>query len=117
MLDSTIGDIARVCHAANRELQLIQGDPNPSPEWDRAPEDQRRSALEGVRNALDGRSPAELHQNWCDEKTRNGWVFGTFKDAEIKTHPCLVPYDQLPAGQRLKDKVFLRIVNAMADLS
>jgi hypothetical protein len=31
------------------------------------------------------------------------------KDPEAKTHPCLVPYDDLPEYQQLKDRVFLAI--------
>src|SRR5271157_5190917 len=40
--DVTAEDIARVVHAANRELQIIQGDPAPSPPWEEAPDYQAR---------------------------------------------------------------------------
>ena len=113
VLDSDIVNIARVCHAANRELQLIQGDPAPSPEWVTAPEWQQTSAVDGVLQALSGISPRELHNAWCTSKEADGWVFGLVKDAEAKTHPCLVDYDQLDDGQKMKDLVFAAIVTAM----
>lgn len=61
-------DIARVCHEANRALQVIQNDPAISLHWDEAPLWQRNSAVEGVEKAIAGATPEELHQSWCDFK-------------------------------------------------
>lgn len=108
-----IEDIARVTHEANRAVQEITGDPVVSPEWGAAPEWQRASAYDGVQAALNGATPEELHQNWCSYKTSEGWVYGEAKDEQAKTHPCLVPYVDLPAEQRVKDYVFGAIVNAL----
>lgn len=107
-------DIARVCHEANRALQVVSGDPVPSPAWDDAPAWQRESAIEGVGKARSGASPEQLHESWCVYKHDDGWVYGPEKDAGLKTHPCLVPYDHLPADQRAKDAVFAAIVAALA---
>jgi hypothetical protein len=108
-------DIARVCHEANRALQIIHADPAPSPAWDDAPEWQRNSAIDGVREALDGATPEQLHDAWCEQKLYEGWCYGDVKDPEAKTHPCLVPYGQLPAEQRVKDVLFQSIVRALGD--
>jgi RyR domain len=104
--------IARICHEANREIQLATGDPAPSPPWKEAAEWQKASALEGVIHALDGKSPEELHDEWRKFKYADGWVYGIHKDPELKTHPCLVPYDELAPEQRLKDNIFLAIVRS-----
>lgn len=106
--------IARVCHEANRAFQLETGDPQPSPSWDEAPGWQRLSALEGVEKALDGASPEELHEAWCEFKRAHGWQHGEVKDETAKTHPCLVPYEQLPEDQRIKDDLFEAIVTALS---
>jgi hypothetical protein len=106
--------IARVCHAANRELQLIQGDPVPSPPWEGAPGDQRASAVAGVVAALAGSSPERLHEKWADAKTAAGWTYGDVKDWDTKTHPCLVPYANLPEEQQLKDALFAAVVEVLA---
>lgn len=103
-------EIARVCHEANRALQIIIGDSATSPPWNDAPEWQRESAVAGVRAALEGASPAQLHADWCELKWQSGWVFGEVKDADAKTHPCLVPYDELPFEQKTKDHLFGAIV-------
>lgn len=106
-------DIARVCHEANRALQVIQGDPVPSPHWDDAPDWQRDSAIEGVTKATNGVSPGDLHESWCRFKRADGWVFGPVKDARLKTHPCLVPYADLPWDQQVKDHLFGAIVTVL----
>lgn len=106
-------EIAQVCHEANRALQALHGDPAPSPAWGDAPDWQRDSAVEGVEHALNGASPEELHESWCDVKRRDGWVYGPVKDADAKTHPCLVAYDLLPVEQKVKDHLFAGIVSAL----
>lgn len=105
--------IASVCHEANRAIQIATNDQNPSPHWLDAPEWQRASAIEGVAKAIAGETPEQLHESWCEFKWADGWIHGPFKDEEIKTHPCLVDYDDLPAEQKAKDHVFSAIVNAL----
>lgn len=107
-------DIARVCHEANRAVQLATGERNISPHWDLAPDWQRASAREGVEKALAGHTAEQLHQSWCDFKVADGWVLGPDKDDVVKTHPCLVPYADLPSDQRAKDILFRAIVSALA---
>jgi hypothetical protein len=105
--------VARVCHAAAREMQSIHNDPMPSQPWDCEPAELRESVIEGVRSVRSGITPREHHQNWVTFKREHGWVYGPEKDPEAKTHPCLVPYDELPAAERDKDQLFLLIVTAL----
>ncbi|KPC89937.1 hypothetical protein ADL27_38665 [Streptomyces sp. NRRL F-6602] len=112
-MNRTPTEIARVAHEANRALQVVTGDPSPSPEWDAAPEWQRASAVDGVRQALTGAPPEELHEAWCAYKRADGWVYGSAKDGEARTHPCLVEYRALPDDQRQKDAVFHAVVRAL----
>ncbi|MFG1709216.1 RyR domain-containing protein [Nonomuraea sp. M3C6] len=104
--------IARVCHEANRVLQIAAGDPAPSPHWADAPAWQRESAIKGVEAALSGATPQELHESWCEVKRAGGWTYGPVKDEAAKTHPCLVPYGDLPDAERVKDHLFHAIVRA-----
>ncbi len=112
-VEMTDEEIARVTHEANRALQQIQGDPVPSPPWDDAPEWQRDSAVDGVKAALAGATPEQLHENWLRFKEAGGWIYGETKSQAAKTHPCMLPYDQLPPDQRLKDDLFAAIVRAL----
>ncbi|MEU3000187.1 RyR domain-containing protein [Streptomyces sp. NPDC006995] len=110
---TTPEEIAQVCHEANRAWQQITGDPVPSPAWDEAPAWQRDSAIDGVRHALNGATPAQLHQSWCDAKRADGWRHGAVKDEQARTHPCLVPYGDLPDEQLRKDSLFAAVVSAL----
>lgn len=107
-------DIAHVCHEANRALQVIADDPTPSPAWDEAPEWQRVSAIAGVVEAQNGATPEELHTKWCEYKRGQGWTYGPEKSEATLTHPCLVPYEELPEEQRIKDALFNAVVNALS---
>lgn len=106
-----IVDIARICHETNRAYCKSIGD-NSQPAWDDAPLWQKKSAVAGVKFALAAeRKPEDSHNSWLAEKEREGWKYGPSKDSNKKEHPCIVPYEQLPAAQKLKDHLFLAIVN------
>ena len=109
-----LNQIARICHEANRAIQIATGDPAVSPQWDDAPEWQRESAIEGVQKAIEGATPEQLHLSWVAFKVNDGWCYGHKKDAGAKTHPCIVDYDELPDDQKAKDAVFSAIVKALA---
>ena len=104
---------ARAAHEANRAYCLALGDES-QVSWDSAPAWVRESSMVGVRVALAGATPEQTHDAWCGHKSADGWVYGTVKDAEAKTHPCLVPYADLPEAQKRKDAIYLAVVRAMA---
>jgi RyR domain len=106
-------DIARVVHAANNALQGIVGDPWASPPWPAA-ENWRREAkinsVRAVREAVGELTPEMIHDEWMRWYTAHGWVYGPIKDDVLKTHPCMVPFHELPEEQQVKDALFLAIV-------
>ena len=104
---------ARAAHEANRAYCCAIGDGSQKP-WDDAEPWQRDSAIKGVRLALSGSTPEEQHAAWCKDKESTGWRHGPVKDAEAKTHPCLVPYADLPEEQRRKDGLYIAVVQGMA---
>jgi len=113
--DGKILDIAILCHEANKVWCHLIDDPVQL-HWGQAPQWQRDSAINGVVHALthpDAR-PEDSHNNWMAEKIAHGWVYGPVKDPDAKTHPCIVPFDQLPEWQQKKDILFLAIVRALA---
>lgn len=110
-----IAAIARVCHEANRALQIEQGDPSipVSPSWEDLDPETRESAISGVQGIIAGNTPEESHQGWLDFKIEHGWTLGPVKDEELKQHPLLVPYDELPSHQQVKDHLFSAICNVL----
>jgi hypothetical protein len=105
--------IAICCHEANRKFCIFTGDNSQKP-WAESPLWQQESAIKGVHfvNNNPEASDSATHDSWMAEKVNDGWVYGEIKDAEAKTHPCIVPFDQLPADQQFKDKLFKIVAQA-----
>ena len=51
----------------------------------------------------------ELHDDWVKAYEVMGWVYGPVRDVEQKTHPDMVPYDELDHLERDKDAVFVAL--------
>lgn len=83
--------------------------------WNDAPENIRKSALDGVNfhHANLYASVSASHDNWMRDKIADGYVYGEVKNDTLKTHPCLIPYEELPIHQQAKDYVFSAICHAL----
>jgi hypothetical protein len=106
--------IAKACHEANR-IWCQANDDWSQKHWDEAEQWQRDSAINGVTFRImnpDAGHDAQ-HNSWMKEKVDAGWVYGEIKDAEAKTHPCIVKFEELPEFQRKKDSLFCAIVDAL----
>lgn len=112
-----IEQIAELCHEANRTYCHLNGD-DFQPIWADAPVWQKTSAVTGVQFHLDNphAGPAASHENWLKEKEADGWKYGPVKNPETKEHPCFMPYDGLPVEQRMKDSLFISVVNCFRHL-
>lgn len=104
--------VARICHEVNKAYCEGIGDFSQKP-WDETTESIQASSLNGVVNAISGNAtPEDSHNNWLEFKEKDGWVYGAHKDEEKKTHPCMVPYEDLPAEQKIKDHLFVQTANS-----
>jgi len=106
-----LATIGRLAHEMNRSWCELNGD-HSQPPWDQAPQWQRDSTMEVVRFFAEHPEAGDdaMHQAWLNEKQRTGWVYGAEKDPELKTHPCIVPFEQLPIEQQFKDRLFRTVV-------
>lgn len=116
-MDITFKQIARVCHEANRAYCMAMGDFSIGT-WDMAPQWQKDSAIEGVKDVLanPAMTPEQSHEKWMAHKLSKGWKYGPEKRPEVLEHPCLKPYDELPESQRAKDVLFLAVVRALSSM-
>jgi hypothetical protein len=54
-------------------------------------------------------SPEELHDDWVRAYEAMGWKHGPVRDPEAKTHPDMVPFDELGFREQIKDAVFVAL--------
>jgi hypothetical protein len=112
-----IEQVAQLAHEVNRSFCQLIGD-NSQPSWEEAPDWQIKSALAGVVFRLSNPdAPASTqHDQWLNDKIADSWKYGKSKDPEKKEHPCIVPYEDLPIEQKIKDTLFIAVVSALKPL-
>ena len=45
-----------------------------------------------------------VHDVWAQTRIEQGWTYGDKRDDDLLTHPCLVPYDELPESEKEYDR-------------
>ena len=45
-----------------------------------------------------------VHEVWAKNRIDEGWVLGSARNDELKTHPCLIPYEELPEIEKDYDR-------------
>ena len=45
-----------------------------------------------------------VHEVWAETRIKQGWTYGEQRNDELKTHPCLVPYEELPEEEKEYDR-------------
>lgn len=108
--------IAQIVHATMVAFAKSIGQPG-MPAWDDAPDWMQKATLEGVayRLANPDAPDSAQHTQWMEEKRAAGWTYGAEKDESKKTHPMMIPYDQLPEEEKRKDALFSTVVRTLAE--
>jgi hypothetical protein len=104
-----IDDIARM--AMNLNADYCETLNEPYTYWEEADQQTRESVIRGVVHALRYNPTAQQqHEQWLKDKQANGWTYGPVKDSEKKQHPDLIAFEHLPADQKVKNSLFLSVV-------
>lgn len=45
-----------------------------------------------------------VHEVWAQTRISQGWSYGPERNDELKTHPCLISYEELPEEEREYDR-------------
>jgi serine phosphatase RsbU (regulator of sigma subunit) len=53
------------------------------------------------------------HLRWSWEKRLNGWILGSIKDDIKKTHPSLIPFEELNESEKEKDRELVKLIPAL----
>jgi hypothetical protein len=48
-----------------------------------------------------------LHEVWALFRVKEGWTYGPTRDDARKLHPCLLPFDELPAADQAHDRAVM----------
>lgn len=54
--------------------------------------------------ALTEQLARNTHEVWARARLQQGWTFGPVRDDKRKTHPCLIPYADLPEEEKVHDR-------------
>ena len=45
-----------------------------------------------------------VHEIWAETRIKQGWKYGKERNDNLKTHPCLIPYEDLPDEEKVYDR-------------
>lgn len=45
-----------------------------------------------------------VHEVWAQSRMSQGWTYGEQRNDTLKTHPCLIPYEDLPEVEKAYDR-------------
>lgn len=66
---------------------------------------------------LSERLAENAHENWAEQRMKDGWKYGEHRNDEKKQHPCLVPYCLLSDEEKEYDRILsietLKVLVAM----
>ena len=55
-------------------------------------------------NELVEKMAENVHEIWAQSRMKQGWTYGPERNDELKHHPCLVPYGELPEVEKDYDR-------------
>jgi len=111
MDENAIWNIAKIVWEADKGFvemaSLIE-----VPHWEEAEDWQRDKVCSDVAYLLEYENAPEsaLHDIWVDAMREHGWKHGEKIDKEQHTHPHLLPYNELPIEEKIRNNLMWTLV-------
>lgn len=102
-----------ICYQMGADLPLHDVPPDYSISKERL-----ESLIEGTNFALNhpNLTAKENHFLWCAKKVKQGYKYGKVLDVEKKTHPSLIPFEELSEVEKRKDEMDILMVQLCSKL-
>lgn len=100
-----------VYEAARLQAEAVEAPVVPEP-WHKRDEAFRRQFLDVIEMMCGPdrkRDPVQLHDDWVLAYEKMGWTYGPERDPVARTHPDMVPFEQLGVLEQAKDAVFIAL--------
>lgn len=55
-------------------------------------------------NMLIEQMAKNVHEVWAQSRMTQGWTYGEERSDNLKHHPCLIPYEDLPDVEKTYDR-------------
>ena len=55
-------------------------------------------------NVLIEQMAKNVHEVWAESRIAQGWSYGEERSDALMTHPCLIPYEELPEVEKAYDR-------------
>lgn len=68
------------------------------------PKDTSNVELPEELNGLIEEMAKNVHEVWAYGRMQQGWSYGEERNDKLKTHPCLIPYEELSEQEREYDR-------------
>lgn len=102
-----------ICDLNASFVNAITGENNSTAlPWAQMPETARMGMIAAVTACLrnPAATPQEQHDRWMAARTADGWTYGPVASRENKTHPNLVPWNELSQVEQFKDAIFCTVL-------
>ena len=72
--------------------------------YDPQPIDTKNVVLPNELEQLVEQMSKNVHDVWAETRIKQGWSYGPERNDALKTHPCLIPYEELPEEEKEYDR-------------
>ncbi|GBC62521.1 hypothetical protein DENIS_3493 [Desulfonema ishimotonii] len=110
----TVEQAARSFHQHLKAFRESLGDYT-LPDWEETTKHNREMGVRFVRYTLANQSitPESHHEKWVANMAKRGWRHGNERNPDKKTHPCMVPWEDLPYHEQAKTVLMIATVNIL----